>query len=518
MVDPLAKNMGSSDCSLNELLSVVGCGPLSQQNPSIKNIVLDSRQVSTGSLFVAIKGSAVDGREYIGAAIRAGAVAVIAESKSFSVEYFDNVVIINIENLCEKLGLIASKFFGDPSEKMHVVAVTGTNGKTTCAQLLQQLFQLLGKKSATIGTMGYGADLSLLVSTGLTTPDAVTCQRILKQLLDDGVECVAMEVSSHAIAQCRHGGIQFEGAVFTNLSRDHLDYHGSMGDYAEIKASLFQSTEHKFVITNLDDDVGAGSIRDAVPETVDCFGYGLKTKKGNRGFEGGSVFAGELDFSEKGICGHVDSCWGEGELSSQLIGQFNAYNLLAVISTACASGYSLVEVLEKVPLLEPIEGRMQKVQVAGDIVVIIDYAHTPDALEQALKAAREHTAKKLWVLFGCGGDRDKGKRPQMAAIAEEYADNIVVTSDNPRMEDPKRIIEDILAGFSSVDKIITEPDRAAAIYWAVNQAASGDMVLFAGKGHEKYQLVQGEKLSFSDYDTASSALRMRAQKNAGGLQ
>ncbi|WP_185235921.1 UDP-N-acetylmuramoyl-L-alanyl-D-glutamate--2,6-diaminopimelate ligase [Teredinibacter franksiae] len=510
--------MSKAPRTLNQLLSVFTHIEL-EADPIIQDITLDSRKVGANGLFLAILGSVTDGREYIDQAIEAGAAAVIAEldaeTDAESVELLNNIPVVRVHNLNEKVGVIASEFFGHPSESLKIVGVTGTNGKTTCAQLMQQLFKLLGEKAATIGTMGYGADLSSLTNTALTTPDAVACQRILRQFAEDGIERVCMEVSSHAISQSRHGSIKFEGAVFTNLTRDHLDYHGDMNTYATAKASLFASSQRQYAVINFCDAYGAGLILDSIPENVQTLGFAIEDSEFSLQQEQllHSVFATQARYSAEGIQALITSPWGEAELHCALLGKFNLFNVLSAISVACAAGYPFGDVMTKLHLLKPIAGRMERVVCEGaDITVCVDYAHTPDALEQALKAARLHTQHQLWVVFGCGGDRDSGKRPQMAAIAERFADVVVITSDNPRGEAPGIILDDIAEGFKLAPKAV-DVDRRAAIQFALTEAKSGDFILLAGKGHERYQIVEGAKLPFDDRIVAHELLKERVSQN-----
>ncbi|WP_052691979.1 UDP-N-acetylmuramoyl-L-alanyl-D-glutamate--2,6-diaminopimelate ligase [Teredinibacter purpureus] len=507
-------------CTFNALARAAGC-ELLPSDPCVDNITLDSRDVSLNALFIAVSGENVDGRDFIDQAIAAGASVVVAEAdgtKEGSLQYSEGVPILSVTELNQKVGLIAAQFFNHPSNRMAVIGVTGTNGKTTCAQLIQQMFQLLGEKAATIGTMGYGADLSSLTTTGLTTPDAISCQKILYTLAERNVKYTSLEVSSHAIVQKRHLGIQFRSAVFTNLSRDHLDYHGTMESYAAVKAELFQNPQLRYVVVNADDAVGHNISTAAVPLSVESIRYRVCTTKGVKPTSSvkNLVIAYDLTFSAEGIQGQVITPWGDGEFRSTLIGLFNVYNLLASISVACCEGYPLEKVLAATEKLAPIVGRMQKVEHGySTIAVLIDYAHTPDALEQALMSAREHTSKALWVVFGCGGNRDRGKRASMGRAAISMADHIIVTSDNPRNENPMDIIGDIVADVATADNMYIEVDREKAIGLAVSNAKDGDLILIAGKGHETYQILKGETVSFSDYDTAVTALDNRMHGHAG---
>jgi len=491
---------------LNDILKFIGCSELNK-NPYIEELVLDSRKVGKHCLFIALKGSVSDGRNFIESALASGAEAILVEEgvESESISASEKPLVA-VKDLRKLVGRIASYFEDEPSHSLNVVAITGTNGKTTCAQLGHQLFELLGEKSATIGTLGYGSKLSELRSIGLTTPDAVSCHKILREFVTQGVQSVFMEVSSHAIVQSRSAGIAFRGAVFTNLTRDHLDFHGDMASYGAVKSSLFESTEREFAVINLDDELGMRIASSIVPEEVVCIGYSacVGAKKTAVSSLPKVVSATELQFSDSGLECQLSSPWGEGRLQANLLGRFNLYNVLCVVSMACASGYSLSLVLEEIKKLVPVVGRMQLVKPPRKMetlaTVCVDYAHTPDALEQALCALREHTERDLWVVFGCGGDRDKGKRPLMGSVAEKFADKIVICSDNPRTESAYSILRQVAEGIKDNKKANIIENRSEAIAYAVKQAGCGDLVLIAGKGHEDYQIVGEERLAFSDVE------------------
>lgn len=513
------KNISHRPVSLNEMLELVG-NCLLQYNPVVTGLVLDSRKIVAGNVFVALKGQIVDARCYIDAAIAAGACAILADAgdDAEQCEYKQNIPILYVRRLSEKVSELADLFFAYPSRKLKVVGVTGTNGKTTCAQLLIQLFQQLGEQAATIGTMGYGADLSALVSTGLTTPDPIECQRILADFVDEGIDTVAMEVSSHAIAQGRVNNICFDGVVFTNLTRDHLDYHESLENYAATKAKLFSEWRHRYAVVNADDNCGREIAINEAKNNRHCVRYAIPQLKLSADSADVQVQASDITFSAQGLSFSVSTPWGRASVKSLLLGRFNVYNLLAVIATGCAAGYEFRQVTEMVEKLQPIRGRMQIVaNPTGDIGVCVDYAHTPDALEQAAKAAREHTKNRLWIVFGCGGDRDKGKRPLMGRVAQTLGDYLVVTSDNPRTEDPLIILDEITGHLERGTHLKVEGDRKLAIEHAIASAKSGDMVLIAGKGHEDYQIVGNEQLPFSDYDIACSGLKKRNNAMMGAM-
>jgi len=467
----------------------------------VTGLCLDSRNVCPGDLFLAVPGTLVDGRDYIAPALQAGAVAVLAEAEGLGVSA-DRV--IPITGLSQQLSEIAGHFYGEPSEKMVLTAVTGTNGKTTCSQLLAQLFSLAGHPAGVIGTLGCGVyrDGAVKLSeTGMTTPDAVTVQTLLADYSDAGVDRLAMEVSSHSLDQSRVAALRFTTAVFTNLSRDHLDYHGSLVNYAQAKMRLFAMADLQHAVINVDDPVGA-EIAMKLPAAVELISYSLDN-------HGADVTAEQIELTASGIRAQLKTPWGSGQLVSSLLGRFNLENLLAVVSVACAQGLPLEMVMQLLPRLQAVAGRMERVSGIPGPGVVIDYAHTPDALEKALLTLREHCDGELWCVFGCGGDRDRGKRPLMGEIAGRLADRTVVTSDNPRGENPEVIIEEILCGISGEAALDVIADRAQAIRHAVREAAENDLVLIAGKGHEAYQLVGARRLPFSDIGEARLALRQR---------
>ncbi len=465
-----------------------------------------------GDVFVAVPGARVDGRDFIAQAVAAGAVAVLAEAWDATgvgaaapadSTAIKAVPIIQVPGLRAQLSAISARFYADPSAHMTVTGVTGTNGKTTCSQLLAQLFHVLGDMAGVMGTLGWGpvgVPGEDLVDTGMTTPDAIHTQRILAALHDKGVRRVVMEVSSHSLVQQRAAAVHFDTAIFTNLSRDHLDYHGTMDNYRTAKARLFAQPGLRRAIINRDDPAGL-AISGELPAGVDCYLYAVADRRAD-------IHAVTCTLSARGIEARIVSPWGEGMLSSQLLGEFNLSNLLAVVAAACAQGFTLPQVLAAVPQLTPVPGRMQLVDAHTQPMVVVDYAHTPDALHQALAALRSHCGGVLWCVFGCGGDRDRGKRAQMGAIADAHADRVVITSDNPRGEKPQRIINDIVDGIRS-GRAQVMADRREAIHYAILTAQPRDLVLIAGKGHETYQWVGENRWPFSDMAEARLALRAR---------
>lgn len=479
--------------TLGDLLPELGA-PSAQL--AVAGIAIDSRSVRSGDVFLAYPGERVDGRQFIDQAIAQGAVAVIAES---GVERADvSLPLIKIPHLRARVSAIADRFFDRPSQAMRVIGVTGTNGKTSCTQLLGQALRSIGKPCGVIGTLGNSLDGSI-TGGGLTTPDPIALQQQLAQWRDQRVEHVAMEVSSHGLVQNRVEGIRFAGAVFTNLSRDHLDFHGDMDAYGAAKARLFALEGVEFAVINRDDAFGA-ALADRLRATLPVLDYSL----------GGpaAIAVRSAEFHANGVVASVTTPWGELSLRSPLLGDFNLSNLLAVIAVLGKLGFSAAQIQALTPTLRPIAGRMQRVGGNADIEVVVDYAHTPGALEHALQALRRHCTGKLWCVFGCGGDRDRGKRPLMGAVAARLADRVVLTSDNPRSESPAQILNDIRAGITAADVVI-ESDRAAAIAYAIDNAQHGDVILLAGKGHEDYQLVGSETRPFNDVAVARAALFAR---------
>ncbi|OOF59901.1 UDP-N-acetylmuramoyl-L-alanyl-D-glutamate--2,6-diaminopimelate ligase [Rodentibacter myodis] len=465
----------------------------------INELVLDSRKVKTGDLFVAVKGHQVDATKFIEQAILSGASAVVAETDLIDchlmVEYQQQKPVIHYYNLSADLSEIADKFYDSPSKKLTLVGVTGTNGKTTVAQLLAQWAQYLGHKSAVMGTIGNGL-WGEVVEAKNTTGSPIEIQSSLAAFVSAGADFAAIEVSSHGLVQHRVEALDFNVAIFTNLSRDHLDYHGTMEEYAQAKKRFFFEINSDLQILNADDPIGSKWL-EALPNgiAVSC----------NSDFQSNSekwIKATSVHFTHQGTIIHFTSSWGTGTLNSPLIGAFNVSNLLLATATLLALGYSLDDLTKTVSQLKGVRGRMETIKVSGKPAVIVDYAHTPDALEKALIAAREHCDGKLWCIFGCGGDRDAGKRPLMAKVAEQFADMIVVTKDNPRTEDPDKIEADIVAGFTNMEKVGLIPDRDQAIEFAIQSAKENEVILIAGKGHEDYQIIGDETLHFSDQETA----------------
>ncbi len=480
----------SSEKSLSDLLCLSGAmaSRFSDSDVVVKGIAIDSRRVQPGDLFLAIPGERHDGRQFIEQAVARGAVAVVAEPPGTG--YVDELCVPVIEQaeLQQDAGLIAAKFFDQPSRALRMVGVTGTNGKTTTSWLVAQLARSLGKTCGVIGTLG--ATLSDEVAeAGNTTPDAVSLQCKLADWRDEGVSCVCMEVSSHALVQGRVNGVTFETAVFTNLSRDHLDYHGTMAAYGRAKMQLFVNEGLAYAVVNLD-DAYASELLSMIDDDTRVLTYS------SRGTQSADVVISKAKFHSGGVRAQIHSPWGSGEFFSPLAGDFNLANLAAAISVVALMSDDLSAVLGAVKTLKAVPGRMQVIPNDLDIQIIVDYAHTPDALEQVLRALTPHIAGRMITVFGCGGDRDSGKRSVMGHVACEHSALSIVTSDNPRSEDPLSIMQDIERGCSGDYSLVVS--RAEAIAMALQEARPGDCVLIAGKGHEDYQEINGERRHFSD--------------------
>lgn len=472
-----------------------------QADREIARIRLDSRQVEKNDLFIAIKGTATDGRQYIPDVIARGAAAVLVEANPAgeTIGFQQEIPIISVPDLKNQMGFLAARFYDYPAKKLRVIGVTGTNGKTSCTHFIAQALQI---PCGVIGTLGSGLYGALGVA-GLTTPDAVTLQEWLHQFVQQGVKTVAMEVSSHSIDQGRINGIDFEMGIFTNLTQDHLDYHGSMQAYAAVKHRFLAEMPTQHVIINADDSYGKMWITEiAKRKSVYAYSCTADTKIENVPV----ICAEDIQLSLQGIKARVCTPWGEGNLVVPLIGHFNLSNVLAVLTALCVYGIPLKEVLARLIQLKPVPGRMQTLSGPGMPLVVVDYAHTPDALEKVLQALRSHTKKQLICVFGCGGDRDHGKRPIMAKIAERLADRVIVTNDNPRHEQPESIAQQILQGFNNSECVSVMLDRSKAIANSIQWATQNDCVLIAGKGAEHYQQIGDKRTHFDDVEEVSKYL------------
>ncbi len=486
---------------------------------SINNLVTDSRKIKQGDTFLAYAGEKSDGRNFIPQAIAAGANAILWDPQNFSWNPAWQIPALPISGLKDKAGWIADYIYGGPSQKLWMVGITGTNGKTSCCHWYAQAMTSLNKKTAVIGTLGNGfADA--LENSENTTPDATMLQRSLAKFKQQGAHSVAMEVSSHGIVQGRINGTMFSVAVLTNLSRDHLDYHQDMDAYAAAKARLFFWPELKYAVVNMDDVLGVELSRQLADKKTKIIGYGFKYPElgcYSRHFK--MVYGSNLKADINGIEFDIEYEGGYEHLEINLLGKFNASNLLAVTAALLASGVNLADAVQSLQNLHQIPGRMEKFMMTGQPIVIIDYAHTPDALEKVLCTLREmlrttahHNntvtsmhSPRLHCVVGCGGDRDKGKRAMIGEVATRLADEVVFTSDNPRTEDPLNIIKEISVGAGSHEYQV-EVDRTSAIYQAIDNARVDDIVLIAGKGHERFQEINGQKIPFNDPEVVQQVL------------
>ncbi len=473
----------------------------SEVDLDINGLELDSRKVQVGDAFIALRGATRHGIDHVAQAIANGAKAVIYDPAGLDAEICPDfsVVKVAVPDLSRHLGAIAARFYGYPSGKLAVVGITGTNGKTTCSQLIAQSIPECG----VIGTLGWGEPERLLPTTN-TTPDALAIHRMLQQFVEQHKSAVAMEVSSHGLHQGRVNAVDFKGAVFTNLSRDHLDYHSDMGEYLQAKLALFTNPSLQFAVINLDDPSGLVVLK-KLASNVQSWTFSTKAR-----VVAGSecIVAENIRHSVEGI--YFVASWRDRKMNAftPIVGSFNLENVLAVLAVLLAFNVPFRDAVARLAQLKAIAGRMEKFGGEQKPTVFVDYAHSPDALEKVLKAAKGNS--RLWVVFGCGGNRDKGKRAEMGRIAETLADEVVITDDNPRCESSKEIIKDILAGCQS-RKVTVINDRTKAIKTAIQQAAKEDCVMIAGKGHENYQEIDGIKLPFSDQDVVKQSLAVWGQ-------
>jgi UDP-N-acetylmuramoyl-L-alanyl-D-glutamate--2,6-diaminopimelate ligase len=466
-----------------------------------RNLCADSRAVAPGDVFVAYPGARADGRGFIADAVARGAAAVLWERQGAAAPAID-VPNVAVDDLQALSGWIAHRVYGRPSEQLWTVGVTGTNGKTSVSQWIAQAFELLGRRCAVVGTLGCGFPGGLEESLN-TTPDALTLHRLFARYLAQGAQAAAMEVSSIGLDQGRVNGVHFDVAVFTNLTRDHLEYHGSMAAYGAAKERLFATPGLKAAVVNLDDDLGRRIARDLAGRGVAASGYSLRAEAGAQ------LVAERIAATPHGQRFTAVTPQGRAEIETPLVGEFNVANLLAVLGALLASDVALIDAAAVLRRLTFAPGRMQAVGGDGRPLAVIDYAHTPDALDKALAALRGTAAARggrLVCVFGCGGNRDPGKRPLMGEAAARGADAVILTSDNPRDEDPRAVLDDIARGAPGARMIA---DRAEAIRTALAEADARDVVLVAGKGHEAYQEIAGRRLPFSDADCAAAALAAR---------
>jgi UDP-N-acetylmuramoyl-L-alanyl-D-glutamate--2,6-diaminopimelate ligase/murE/murF fusion protein len=462
-------------------------------NPSILTLAHDSRQVGPGTLFVCIRGASADGHDFAEAAVKQGAVAVLAEHP---IAGLNQTPVITVPDVKAAIAGIAAWFYDDPARKLRLLAVTGTNGKTTTTHIIRDIFNQAGRPCGVIGTLHILIG-DRVVPVKNTTPDVMDLQASLAEMVADGMEYVAMEVSSHALALDRVAGCEFDVAVFTNMTQDHLDFHGDLSNYREAKAGLFRLLDAadavkagKTAVVNLDDPVGSYMRQQTRARVI---GYGIETEA--------AIRAADVELRPESSCFRVLGEFGEFTVQSGLTGQFNVYNMLAAVGTALAEGIAVSDIQAALKKFSRVPGRFERVAINKPFTVIVDYAHTPDGLENVLRTARQFVTGKLIAVFGCGGDRDRTKRPIMGRLAASYADRIIVTSDNPRSEEPTFIISQIMAGIETVEargRTETIADRRQAIARAMELAGPGDVVLVAGKGHETYQILAERTIHFDD--------------------
>ncbi|WP_279459981.1 UDP-N-acetylmuramoyl-L-alanyl-D-glutamate--2,6-diaminopimelate ligase [Actinobacillus delphinicola] len=467
-----------------------------------RTICSDSRQAQSGALFLAVKGQQVDGRKFIDSAIAQGAKAVLFETdipeQHLNFVFNEHIPCFAYYRLGQSVSLLAGNFYHHPAEKLTLVGVTGTNGKTTISQLLAQWANLLGERSAVMGTIGNGL-LNHLHTTQNTTGSPLQIQQCLADFIKEKATFCAMEVSSHGLDQYRVAGLPFKAAIFTNLSRDHLDYHHTMANYADAKKRLFSDFHCPHKIINADDDIGKEwliQFKDAI--AVSCQPNFVPNQSQ-------WLHATSIQFNANGVDITFNSTWGNGIIKTGLIGAFNVSNLLLTLATLLSLGYPLSQLCQTASQLKGVCGRMEMLNKTGFATAIVDYAHTPDALQKALAAARLHCHGTLWCIFGCGGDRDRGKRPIMGSIAAEFADEVILTDDNPRTENAAQILLEIQTGMPQ-DHSHWQAihDRKQAIEYALSHATVDDVILIAGKGHEDYQIIGKEYLHFSDQEVVKN--------------
>ena len=492
----------TSSMTLAKLLQGIADAP----DIAINGIASDTRELAAGYLFLACSGISSHGLDHVQQAVAAGAVAVAYDATTAITVPDIDVPLIAVDDLRGQLGDIANRFFDYPSRSVRVIGVTGTNGKTTVAWLLAQCMRRLGKPCGYVGTLGYGT-AEIDEAEGMTTPDVIELHRRLAEFRDSGATCAAIEVSSHALAQQRIDGVQIDTALFTNLSRDHLDYHGDMRAYAEAKASLFLDAGPTRRIINMDSEFGTQLASRCGPDVVT-----VSTNFDRVANDRPYVFVRAVIAREDGFEVSVRSSWDNGSIWLPLPGEFNIANAVLVLAFLLSDGIPFDEASAALSKVVAPPGRLQRVDSAAGPAVFVDYAHTPNAIEVALRALRSHCRGKLWCVFGCGGDRHRGKRPLMGRAAERLADHIVVTSDNPRSEDAGDIITAIVDGLNDGQNATIIEDRAAAIAWAIRQAGASDVILLAGKGHENYQLIGDERRDFSDYGSAVANLLVRSRR------
>lgn len=477
----------------------------------LAGISMDSREVQSDSVFLSLSRAPAQRLQFLQQALQSGAVVILMDSAEsagpaeFHAIQQAGAQLFRVTDLGQQASALAARFYQQPSKDITLLAVTGTNGKTSVTQFIAAIYEQLGLSCGVIGTLGFGS-LDNLQEMGMTTPDPVRLQAMLAAMRDNGMQAVALEASSHALSQGRLNAVKVDIAVLTNLSHDHLDYHGDMQAYAGAKALLFQFETLKAAIINRDDDFGQ-QLEDEIKNTVAIASYSVAGMDADYSAE-------QISYKSLGMQFVLNTRTQKQEVASTLFGAFNVANLLAACAAVIQAGEDEARVIKALPACSPVAGRMQQVMPEKQPTVIVDYAHTPDALKQALSVCRDHKtpAAELWCVFGCGGDRDKTKRPLMGEIASTFADRVVLTDDNPRNEQSEQIIEEIAAGCGGNACVLIKSPRQDAIEFSILQAASHDMVLIAGKGHENYQQTGDTKMPFSDIEVAGQALQKRSNQ------
>lgn len=480
-----------------------------QEDLPVTGLTLDSRQVTSGDLFLALRGANIDASQFIVAAQEAGAAAVIMEGESALGDAKIKIPVFASVNLRQQVGLIADRFYHWPARRIKLIGITGTNGKTSTSYFLAQTLQSLKKKCAVLGTTGYGL-LGNLQTASHTTPDPLRLRQLLNEFVQQNIDYVSMEVSSHALQQERVTNLDFAVAVLTNLSRDHLDYHGNMENYAASKQKLFHWPNLTHVVLNMDDAFGRQLLSEKSGDGIIVYSLDRKVSDGRFAK---FVFGEILQSNKQGYKLKLVTHQGSAECKLNLLGEFNISNVLAVTAVLLSLEFQIEQIAESLIHCQAVPGRMQSFGGSHGLpTVIVDYAHTPDALEKALQALMAHktSAGKIWLVFGCGGDRDQGKRPLMGKVAEKFAHHVVLTNDNPRSETDSDIVHDIMAGITQSSQVIIMLDRQQAIRYSIMQAQEDDIVLVAGKGHENYQLIGEQRHHFSDIETVTQVLQESA--------
>lgn len=494
--------MQTIDWSLDELLKGWATLQKNHSTISIRGLSIDSRLTTAGDLFIALQGLQQHGLQHSQHAISNGAVAIVWES-SEEINQRDlpsDVPCIEIFGLEAKLGLISKRFYHNSTKHMHIIAVTGTDGKTSVSQFIAQALQKLNVSCGVIGTLGYGVYPHYDAATH-TTPDAIRTHALLNDYYLAGAKHAVIEASSHGLSQGRLNGVEINTAVFTNLGRDHMDYHDSIEDYGNAKRLLFQSEKLQNAVINIDDDFGLHLAKE-FSDQLNVITYSIQVDATH---SDSFIKAVNIEVEAGSTHFDVQSSWGSANITTKLVGNFNVNNLLAVLGALLAQGTAFDEAVRVVESVQTVPGRMEF--ISTNPAVVIDYAHTPQALANVLKVLGEHCVGKLWCVFGCGGDRDQGKRKLMAEAVEEYADIAIITDDNPRFEDPDAITNEVVSGFSGSFPYTLLHDRREAIHYAIKNAKQHDLVLIAGKGHETVQIIQGKQLPFDDKKIANEVLK-----------